>query len=190
MSDVVDQTSRAVDHLMAALDDVIGLVLRDGPRAATASSVITAVVVVDGRLQTVVDRVRAQTHADGVMVVVIDGDTAHVVTMAGGDVVDIKILDDDDSAPAEDSYCKYSITMSVPFVVEDAMKEPLLVGNPYVELVRGYIGGALVVQMESVGALCAVTDNPRKWSVEDERIIREGAVEVSAILESALATYR
>ncbi len=190
MEDVVDLTSRAVERLMATLNDVVGVTLRDRPRVATASAIITAVVLVDRRLQEVVDRVQMQMHADGVMVVILDGDTAHVVTMAGSEVVDNQILDDDDSAPAEDSYCKYSITMSVPFVVVDAMEEPLLAGNPYAELVRGYLGGNLIVRMESVGALCAVTDNPRVWSAEDERVIQDAAAEVSAILERALVTYR
>lgn len=189
MDDAVLRISEAADQLLLMLDNVVDVSLKEKRRAATAISIISAVVVVNHELQVIVTRLLREMNADGIQIVILDEDTAHVVVIAGAEVIESQILDENCSAPAADSYCKFTVTMSVPFIVVDAKKEPALKGNPYIELVRGYIGGVLTVQKSRIGALCAVTDKPRSWTDEENLTIHKAAVEVSAILEEALLLY-
>lgn len=183
--DFASMTSAVADRLIASLDNVIDTSLRARPRVDAARSVLIAVALVDPELRAVVERVQAYMKADGLMVVIMDEDDAHMVVVDGADAVRSE-LRDIPTAPGEDSYCKYSVTMSIPFTVDDARLEPLLMGNRWVEQVRGYIGGTLVVSDFPVGALCALSDAPRRWSYEESRVIHAAADEVSAILEKAL----
>lgn len=183
--DVASITGDIADRLMVSLNNVIDTSIRARPRVDAARSVLIAVALVDPQLRAVVDRVQAYIQADGVMVVIMDEDEAHMVMVDGADVVRTE-LRDIPTAPGADSYCKYSVTMSIPFTVEDARLEPVLKGNRWVEQVRGYIGGTLVVSDFPVGALCALSDAPRRWSFEESRLIHAAADEVSAILEKAL----
>lgn len=172
------------DRLIASLDNVIDTSIRARPRVNAARSVLIAVALVDPELRAVVERVQEYIQADGVMVVIMDEDQAHMVTVDGADVVRTE-LGDIPTAPGEESYCKYTVTMSIPFTVEDALLEPVLKGNRWVDQVRGYLGGTLMVSDFPVGALCALSDAPRQWSYEESRLIHAAADEVSAILEMA-----
>lgn len=187
MSDLVGLTSDVADRLLAAVADMARGVVRSPPRVNTARSVIAAVAMVDSRLREIVDDLQSQLHADGVMVVILAEDQAHMVVIVGAEIVNAEV-EDSGVAPAEDSYCKYSITMTS-FQVDDSRLEPLLSGNRWVEQVRGYLGGVLVVQDFKVGAVCAVSDNPRQWTHEENRLIQKAATEISTIFERALLAY-
>lgn len=185
----IEQVSAAADELMAMVNEIIGASILSPPRVKAARAVIEAVVAVDFRLQRIVEDLQEKLHSDGVLVVIMDDQQAVVVIMSGGETVEAEILDDDDASPAEDSYCKYCVANLGLFVVRDARQTAALQGNPYVDIVQGYVGAALVVRDQAVGALCATADRPRDWSPEEVALLREQAKEVSAILEEALTEY-
>lgn len=186
---ILDQIAGAADDLLTMLNEMIGTTVKDPPRVKAARAVIEAVLAIDLRLQDTVDRLCDQLQSDGVLVVILDDENATVVIMAGGETIEAEIVDEDNNAPAEDSYCKYCVANKDMFVVQDSRRTVALHGNPYVDLVRGYVGAALVVNDYAVGALCATTDTPRDWTEDEIALLRQEAKEVSSILERALERF-
>ena len=189
MVSTVDQVAGAADELLAMVNEIVGTTLTSPPRVRAARAVIEAVVAVDFRLQRIVEELQEKLQSDGVLVVIMDDETATVVIMSGGESVERDILDANDGAPAEDSYCKYCVANHGLFLVNDAHKVAALRGNPYVDIVQGYVGAALIVNDQAVGALCATADTPRDWTEEEVALLRAQAQDVSAILQEALEAY-
>lgn len=185
----IDQVAGAADELLAMVNEIIGTTLVSPPRVRAARAVIEAVVAVDFRLQRIVEELQEKLQSDGVLVVIMDDETATVVIMSGGESVEQDILDANDGAPAEDSYCKYCVANHGLFLVNDAHKVAALRGNPYVDIVQGYVGAALIVNDQAVGALCATADTPRDWTEEEVALLRAQAQDVSAILQEALERH-
>lgn len=189
MVSTVDQVAGAADELLAMVNEMVGTALMSPPRVRAARHVIEAVVAVDFRLQRIVEELREKLQSDGVLVVILDDQTASVVIMAGGETIEREILDANDVTLAEDSYCKYCVVTRGFSVFPDAKKVAALRGNPYIDIVRGYVGAALIVQDHVVGSLCATADQPRDWTDEEVALLRAQAQEVSVILEEALEKY-
>lgn len=189
MADVIDRIAEEADSLLAMLNNVIGTTLRDPPRVKAARAVIEAVVAVDFRLQAIVDEIQATLESDGVLIVVMDDQTAEVIVMSGGETIKSELLDANNGSPGEDSYCKYCVANKATFVTHDAKATAALKGNPYVDIVRGYVGAALIVNDYAVGALCATSEAPRQWSDEEVGFLMSRSREVSAILEAALLRF-
>ncbi len=189
MPDTVTTVGEASDRLLKLLEDIIDVNLKSPVRVATARSVLEACFSVNVRLQELVNELQSSLGADGILVVILDDNRAYVITVAGGQIIKDQIIDEDNSTPASDSYCKYCVANDAEFVVTDALYEPSLVNNPYIQLVRGYLGSALKVNGQVVGALCATTDNPRHWTLQETAAIISSAKQVSTILESVLQKY-
>ncbi len=189
MNTAADRVEDAADELLVMLNEMIGTALMSPPRVRAARAVIEAVVAIDFRLQQIVEELQATLHSDGVLIVIMDDEKATVVIMSGGEAVERDILDANDAAPVEDSYCKYCVANHGIFLVTDARKVAALRGNPYVDIVQGYVGAALIVQDQAVGALCATADEPRGWTPEEVALLRDQALEVSSILQVALEKY-
>lgn len=186
---LVQEMVRHTDLLLDALNQAVGLAIRSEPRAQTATQVIKAAFTCDLRLQDIVASVQEELRVDGVFIIILDKEKAHVITLSGWEEEAAAILDDTNALPVEDSYCKIAVGVQDSFVVDDAMTEPLLQGNPHVEQVRGYLGEVLIVRQERVGSLCAISGTPRAWDDEEQRLVQKSAKEVSSILELALARF-
>jgi diguanylate cyclase len=88
--------------------------------------------------------------------------------------------------PLSESFCQHAVTTQQPFIVEDAREHPLVMGNLAVRDLGAvaYAGMPLVLSDgNAVGAFCAIDMQPRKWSGQDIRILKDLAAAVTAHLE-------
>lgn len=104
--------------------------------------------------------------------------------------------------PLEYSMCKYAVARRGPFVVRDALSDPVVSSSPAVSEfgVRAYAGVPVAGPTgHALGALCVVDTRPRNWSDEELDVLRELAhsamVEihlraVAAELRASEAAYR
>ncbi len=187
--DPVDQVARHSDDLLTLLNEVVGAAITHKPRVREARAVVEAVVLVDFRLQRITDEIQTLLGADGVLIVVLDDAKAEVVIMSGGHVVHSLVLEAETEPAAADAYCKYCVASRHTFVVTDARTTPILQGNPYINLVQGYLGAPLIINEQAIGALCATSLRPREWTIAEEAVMVERAREMSEILERALGEY-
>lgn len=185
---ILARTEYAADCLLAALNQAVGMAVRSPLRVATSRQVIEAVFQCDLRLQDIVEALRDDLDTDGVLVLVLDEEKQTIVA-ADLEGMDEAVACGIDGSPVADSYCQYEIGVHDTFVVSDARLEPMLKGNPSVDVVPGYLGGVLKVREERVGALCALSQTPRDWTVQQQACITETAEQVSAILEKALEQH-
>ena len=78
-----------------------------------------------------------------------------------------------DAVNREDSLCSLTILGTEPLIIEDAAREALLQGNPYVEMeggIRFYAGAPLSSRDGyEIGTVCIVDTKPRTFSEKDKK---------------------
>lgn len=94
--------------------------------------------------------------------------------------------------PLSHSFCQWTVASGEPLVVEDATQHPVLQHNPAVEALqhRAYAGVPVVAGDATLGTVCAVDAQPRRWSEEDVRLLRRLAVVAEAELTLRLHGLR
>lgn len=113
----------------------------------------------------IVRLVRASFDCDMALISVLDAHRQWYKAIEGADM---------DEVPVQDTFCRRTINMEGPLVVEDAAQHPSFKNNPYVTAengVRFYAGIPLKTKNGfSVGTLCAVDSEPR--------VLREGDLQL------------
>ena len=113
--------------------------------------------------------------------------SAAAASIANAPIAAISFIDDDrlwfkgvcglpgGEAPRDVAFCAYTVLATDPLIVEDAQADPrfrdnpLVVGPPYI---RFYAGFPIVVDGDTVGALCIIDDRPRTLSpAQIERLV-------------------
>ena len=94
-------------------------------------------------------------------------------------------LSEDRQTPLSHSFCQHVVASSKPFIVDDASRHPLVASNlAVVEFgVAAYLGVPVhSPDGQTLGALCAIASEPRRWSKDDL-----GAMEdLAAIVDNEL----
>lgn len=93
--------------------------------------------------------------------------------------------------PLSHSFCKHVIARNAPLIIEDARKDKQLRSNPAVQDlgVIGYLGMPIFApDGTGIGALCAIANQPRKWSEEDRSFLNDlaGSVTDQVLLRSTV----
>lgn len=80
-----------------------------------------------------------------------------------------------DEVPVQETFCRRTINMNGPLVVNDATRHPLFKDNPYVTgeaNIRFYAGIPLKTKKGySIGTICAVDSEPREFNASDMQIL-------------------
>lgn len=66
------------------------------------------------------------------------------------------------------SGCKLTLEMEGTLVLPDVMDHPVACNMPWTGMFRGYIGTVLCYEGQPIGALCALTMEPRQWTAADK----------------------
>ncbi len=93
--------------------------------------------------------------------------------------------------PVEMSFCSNAVLSGEPFVVEDALTNPITMMNPLVteDGIRCYAGIPLVSSRGfRLGTLCVLGNEPREFQESDLVVLRELAAEAVNRIESRRAT--
>ena len=88
--------------------------------------------------------------------------------------------------PLSHSFCQHAVTTQQPLIIDDAREHPLVKDNLAVRDLGAiaYAGMPLVLaDGNAVGAFCAIDMQPRQWSGQDIRILKDLAAAVTAHLE-------
>jgi GAF domain-containing protein len=102
-------------------------------------------------------------------------------------------LDETRETPLSHSLCQYAVARGAPLVVEDARQDPVLADNGAVlELdALAYLGVPLLARSgESIGTLCVIDHEPRRWTKRDIDTVCELAVTAARELDGRAATGR
>ncbi|MBS1724770.1 MAG: GAF domain-containing protein [Armatimonadetes bacterium] len=94
-----------------------------------------------------------------------------------------------DELPREVTFCSYTVNQADPFVIEDATQDERFKDSPLVtgELgLRFYAGCSIVVDGETVGALCVTDQQPQTFSTDDRAAIALLANLASALMQSEM----
>ncbi|MEO6225647.1 MAG: GAF domain-containing protein [Sphingomicrobium sp.] len=105
-------------------------------------------------------------HAPSAFVSLIGGDRHYIKSNCATDDSEVDTFDAD--VGLDISFCKHVVASGKPFVVEDARDNPLV--SNYDSVGRGviaYAGVPFHAEGETVGAICVVDSEPRKWTDED-----------------------
>lgn len=95
--------------------------------------------------------------------------------------------DDVRGTPVEWAFCAHAVDQAAPFVVEDAMRHPLVARNPLVvhEGIRCYAGVRLVTSGgHALSTLCVIGTEPRAFDETALAALRALAARVVAHLEA------
>ena len=88
--------------------------------------------------------------------------------------------------PLSHSFCQHTLESRAPLVVEDARVHPLLSGNLAIRDlgVVAYAGVPLLTSTGvEIGTFCAIDNAPRRWSAEDEALLRDLAMMAVVLIE-------
>lgn len=64
--------------------------------------------------------------------------------------------------------CRLVLELEGTLVIPDALEHPVACQMPWVGVFRGYIGAVLCYEGEPIGAMCALTVQPRQWTTADK----------------------
>lgn len=94
--------------------------------------------------------------------------------------------------PLSQSFCQWVVTAGEQLVIEDAERHPLLRHNAAVDQtgVRAYAGVPVVAGDATLGTMCAVDYQPRRWADEDLRLLHQLAAVAEAELTLRLHAAR
>jgi diguanylate cyclase (GGDEF)-like protein len=88
--------------------------------------------------------------------------------------------------PLSHSFCQHAVATQQPLIIDDAREHPLVKDNLAVRDLGAiaYAGMPLVLaDGNAVGAFCAIDMQPRQWTGQDIRILKDLAAAVTAHLE-------
>ena len=144
-------------------------------------SALDALGVVDSGIDERVDRIARMARdllgASGASVTFLDHDRQWIKSAVS--------MSPNDMARA-DSFCNTTISRSQLFVVEDATRDEVFSGHPWVvgqDHVRFYAGYPLEApEGARIGALCVVDTKPRHFSRTEAALLRELALRVQALI--------
>lgn len=89
--------------------------------------------------------------------------------------------------PRDHSLCIFVAASGMQFSLSDLDKEDLSCLPAYVEAnIRAYLGRPLVVQNQTVGALCLIDFVVREWSDLEQETLTNYAAHVSGVLEEKI----
>lgn len=90
--------------------------------------------------------------------------------------------------PLSHSFCKHVVRDGEPLVVPDAYTDARVSGNPAVRELKvvAYLGVPIHLAGTPIGALCAISDQPRDWTAQDLERLKDFA----AIIDSELVLHR
>jgi GAF domain-containing protein len=73
------------------------------------------------------------------------------------------------------SFCKHAVARKAPLIIPDTTKDPVFKDSPASRelAVVAYAGMPLTVFGETLGAFCVVDHEPRAWSEDDLRMLRD-----------------
>jgi GAF domain-containing protein len=100
--------------------------------------------------------------------------------------------------PLTHSLCKYAVALNEPLVIPDARKDPTYHDNPAVRELGfvAYAGVPLTASGYALGAFCVIDEEPRAWSYDDVRTLKDLAecamreVELRTRLRETEAAWR
>jgi GAF domain-containing protein len=77
--------------------------------------------------------------------------------------------------PLSHSFCKYAVALQEPLVIADARKDPMYHDNPAVRDLKiiAYAGVPLMVSGCALGAFCVIDNEPRPWSYDEVRMLKD-----------------
>lgn len=90
-------------------------------------------------------------------------------------------------SPVEWAFCRHAVATQAPFMVEDAGTHPIVRDNPLVRIdgIRSYLGMPLITsKAQTIGTLCVLGVETRKFSETDVNTLRELAIGVMTELEA------
>jgi len=90
------------------------------------------------------------------------------VYFAGVDGISGELADTRQNS-AEASYCQYVVALDDVLVVNDSLRDPLVIDHPATTEggVRAYLGVPLRMDGQCLGSFCVVDVRPRRWSDDD-----------------------
>lgn len=132
--------------------------------------------------------VRLAVHllgAPAAFVTVLD-DERQYIKSAAGTLGDSPVPPGGTSTTLDRSYCRHTIALGRPLLIEDARAHELVCNNPAVEDgAIAYAGVPLAGEGgEAIGALCVVSSEPRRWSGEDVENLLVLSRSAASLLES------
>ena len=95
--------------------------------------------------------------------------------------------------PLSHSFCRFAVESDAPFVVGDARTDARVQGSPAVEELEAvaYAGVPLhAPDGTPIGALCALSSSPRRWSADDLLVVQELAEAVNELIAVRAAAER
>ena len=165
----------------------------EGGRTGTGDEVgrleaVDALGILDTPREPAYDRivrlVRATFNCDMALISILDAHRQWYKAIEGADI---------DEVPVQETFCRRTVSMEGPLVVEDATKDPQFKDNPYVTAengVRFYAGIPLKTKKGfSIGTLCAVDSEPRQFRESDLQLLDDLAsvvVEQMELREQAM----
>jgi signal transduction histidine kinase len=83
------------------------------------------------------------------------------------------------------TFCHYTVAQSVPLVIPDTAADPVYRDVPTVRTlgVAAYVGVPLVIEGQTVGALCTIDTKPRNWTPDEVQVLVELAASAQREME-------
>ena len=108
---------------------------------------------------------RQRLRAPMAFVSIVDDRTVY---FAGVDGISGELADTRQNS-AEASYCQYVVALDDVLVVNDSLRDPLVIDHPATTEggVRAYLGVPLRMDGQCLGSFCVVDVRPRRWSDDD-----------------------
>lgn len=79
------------------------------------------------------------------------------------------------STPVEESYCQFVVATGEVLAIPNATKHPWVRHLRAAKVFRSYLGVPIMREDVTLGSLCVLDTEPRKWREEDEAVLREFA---------------
>lgn len=88
-----------------------------------------------------------------------------------------KYVAEQSSTPLSHSVCQHVVEKGATVIIGDIRQDPFLYNHPSIKDlgVIAYLGAPLIKNEQTLGALCAIDNRPRKWSRDDVCLIEEHA---------------
>lgn len=128
------------------------------------------------RLDLIISTAHAASGTKWVALVLLDKDKAQVISS----------MEQIPTGDRSQSYCQMVVASGKPWSVDNTRKNNIV--NRWRSTVEydvgAYIGVPVTAHGQTIGALCMFQPEPRKWNVDDERLLVRFATDVSAALDA------
>jgi two-component system, LuxR family, sensor kinase FixL len=129
--------------------------------------------------------VRRLLHAPVALVLLLDADRQFFLSTQGLPGPWARLRE----TPLSHSFCRSVVETGLPMSVSDAREDPRIRGNPAVEELGVVACLAMPLALSGgciVGALCAIDQEPRAWTPEDEQVLADVAGAVTGEITAGL----